>query len=240
MQHFIVSFGLLAIFVLMVAEAAGIPIASEATMLLGGALAGGAMTGVHMDLPLVILAGTAGNLVGSYLAWAAGHYGGRAALRRWGGGRFTDAHLDRAVRWFDRHGAASVFFGRLVPVVRTFISLPAGLADMPALRFGVYTFLGCLPWTAALAGIGYGIGGNWRAATHVLHSPATVAAGAIVVIAAAAIFLSCRRSRRHPGRARPLRFAQSHRSHQVQPQELSLLVPRTERRRATTRGATRR
>ncbi|OBK38787.1 hypothetical protein A5658_25900 [Mycobacterium sp. 1245111.1] len=240
MQQFIVSFGLLAIFVLMVVEAAGIPIASEATMLLGGALAGGAMAGVHMDLALVILVGTAGNVVGSYLAWAAGHYGGQAALRRWGGGRRTDTHLDRAIRWFDRHGASSVFFGRLVPVVRTFISLPAGLANMPPLRFGVYTFLGCLPWTAALAGIGYGIGGNWRAAAHALHSPPVIAVGATAVaITAAALVLGRRRSRRRLDQRQSRPRATSHRSQQAQPEQ-SLLLPRTERERATACGATRR
>ncbi len=200
MQQFIVSFGLLAIFVLMVAESAGIPIASEATMLLGGALAGGAVAGVHMDLVLVVAAGTGGNLVGSYLAWAVGRYGGRAALRRWGNHWWlNDAHLDRANRWFNRHGAASVFFGRLLPVIRTFVSLPAGLADMPPLRFGVYTLLGCLPWTAALAGIGYGIGANWRAAAHAFHSPtALIIAGAsAVLLAAAAIFGRRRRADHH-------------------------------------------
>lgn len=236
MQQFVVSFGLLAIFGLMMAEAAGIPIASEATMLLGGALAGGAVPGVHMDLALVIVAGTAGNLIGSYLAWAVGHYGGRAALRRWGGGRLHDVHLDRAVRWFDRHGAAAVFLGRLVPVVRTFISLPAGLADMPPARFGVYTFLGCLPWTAALAGAGYGIGENWRAAAHALNSPAVVAGATAVLATVAALVISRRHSRRHLGRAHSAPISESDRSTRAHDREPSPSAAETEQERATTRG----
>lgn len=203
MQQFIVSFGIVAVFALMVAESAGIPISSEVTMLLGGALAGGAVAGVHMDLPLVIAAGTAGNVVGSYLGWAAGRYGGRAALRRWGQHWWlNETHIDRAQRWFARHGAASVFFGRLLPVIRSFISLPAGLAGMRPLRFGVYTLLGCLPWTAALAGAGYTVGANWRTMAHALHSPtALILAGtsALILAAAAAFFIyRRRRSRRTP------------------------------------------
>ncbi|OBH16632.1 DedA family protein [Mycolicibacter sinensis] len=214
MQQFIISFGLVAVFALMVAEGAGIPISSEVTMLLGGALAGGAVAGVHMDLPLVIGAGTAGNLVGSYLGWAAGHYGGRAALRRWGHHWwFNETHLDRAQRWFTRHGAASVFYGRLLPVIRSFISLPAGLAGMRPLRFGVYTLLGCLPWTTALAAAGYAIGANWRAAAHSLHSPTAliIAATSSVLIAAATVFIIRRRARRAADRSTLLVEPTNHR-----------------------------
>ncbi|KAA1430671.1 DedA family protein [Mycolicibacter arupensis] len=163
---------------------------------------GGAVAGIHMDLPLVIAAGTAGNLAGSYLGWAAGRYGGRAALRRWGHHRWLNkAHLDRAQRWFARHGAASVFYGRLLPVIRSFISLPAGLAGMRPARFGIYTLLGCLPWTTALAGAGYAIGANWRTVAHSLHSPAAlIIAGTLaVLIAAATVFIIRRRRARRAG-----------------------------------------
>ncbi|OBH14951.1 DedA family protein [Mycolicibacter sinensis] len=202
MQQFIVSFGVIAVFALMVAESAGIPISSEVTMLLGGALAGGAVAGVHMDLPLVIAAGTCGNVVGSYLGWAAGRYGGRAALRRWGHHRWVgQAGLERAQRWFTRYGAASVFFGRLLPVIRSVISFPAGLAGMRPLRFGVYTFLGCLPWTAVLAAAGYAIGANWRAAAHSFHSPAALTTAGIIIslVTAAAVVFRRRRSHRPHG-----------------------------------------
>ena len=152
MQQFISNYGYLAIFILMLAESACIPVPSELTMLFAGALSAGAVAGAHLNLVLAITAGVAGNVAGSYLAWGIGIYGGRAAWHRWG--RYIllrDDDIDRAERWFGRHGTKAVFFGRLLPVVRTFISLPAGLARMPAGRFGIYTVLGCIPWTAALA-----------------------------------------------------------------------------------------
>src|SRR5690348_6751137 len=111
----------------MLAESACIPVPSELTMLFAGALSAGAVAGAHLNLVLVITAGVAGNVAGSYLAWGIGVYGGRAAWHRWG--RYIllrDDDIDRAERWFGRHGTKAVFFGRLLPVVRTFISLPAG------------------------------------------------------------------------------------------------------------------
>ena len=137
MQQFIASYGYLAIFVLMVAESACIPVPSEVTMVFGGALAAGAVAGAHLNLPLVIAVGVAGNVAGSYIAWGVGAYGGRAAWRRWG--RYVllrPSDIDRADRWFGRHGTKAVFFGRLLPVVRTFISLPAGITRMSPVRFG--------------------------------------------------------------------------------------------------------
>jgi membrane protein YqaA with SNARE-associated domain len=114
-QHFITSYGVAAVFVLMLAESACIPVPSELIMLLGGALAAGAVAGAHPSLVLIIVAGVAGNLAGSYVAWAVGRYGGHAFVRRWG--RYVGVHehdIDRATVWFDRHGPAAVFFGRRV------------------------------------------------------------------------------------------------------------------------------
>jgi membrane protein DedA with SNARE-associated domain len=134
-QHFIATYGVAAVFLLMLAESACIPVPSELIMLLGGALAAGAVAGVHPSLVLIIIAGVAGNVAGSYVAWAVGRYGGQAAVRHWG--RYVglrEHDIDRATVWFDRHGPAAVFFGRLIPVVRTFISLPAGFGNMPPVR----------------------------------------------------------------------------------------------------------
>src|ERR1700694_1533716 len=159
MQSFIASSGYLAVFLLMTAESACIPIPSEVTMLFAGALASRGT----LSLVPVILLGTLGNLVGSYIAWLVGRTGGRTLLGRFG--RLVlirDEDLDRAERWFQPRGELAVFAGRLIPVVRTFISLPAGVAEMPAVRFGVYTVLGCLPWTAALAAAGYALGASWH------------------------------------------------------------------------------
>ncbi|HEY1569911.1 MAG TPA: DedA family protein [Pseudonocardiaceae bacterium] len=197
MQQFIAHFGYLAVFLLMVAESACIPIPSELIMLFGGALAGGAVAGVHLDLVAVIVVGAVGNVVGSYLAWAVGRYAGQAAWRRWG--RYvllTERDIDRAERWFDRHGSWSVLVGRVVPVVRTFISLPAGVAGMRPLRFGLYTAIGCLPWTAALGIVGYLVGARWQALAADFHGPTYVIAAilAVLIVIGVVVFVRKRRA----------------------------------------------
>ncbi|MBV9384318.1 MAG: DedA family protein [Streptosporangiaceae bacterium] len=196
MQHFIASYGYLAVFLLMLAESACIPIPSELIMLFGGAVAAGAVAGAHLNLVGVIVAGVAGNVVGSYVAWAVGYFWGPPAVRRWG--RFIgvrEHEIDRAVKWFDRYGPAAVFFGRLLPVVRTFISLPAGFAQMPALRFGLYTTAGCIPWTAALGAAGYAVGSNWQTIANDFHGPTYAIAAIIVVAIVVALVLHFRRRR---------------------------------------------
>jgi membrane protein DedA with SNARE-associated domain len=199
-QQFISNYGYLAVFVLMLAESACIPVPSELTMLFAGALSAGAVAGAHLNLFLAIGAGVAGNVAGSYLAWGIGIYGGRAAWHRWG--RYIllrDDDIDRAERWFGRHGTKAVFFGRLLPVVRTFISLPAGLARMPAGRFGIYTVLGCIPWTAALAWTGYLVGKNWGNVVSALHGPTYVLAALCGLLVIFAIVMLLRRRREHGG-----------------------------------------
>jgi membrane protein DedA with SNARE-associated domain len=204
-QHFIATYGYLAIFLLMVAESACIPVPSELIMTFGGALAAGAVPGTRLNLIAVIIAGVAGNVVGSYIAWAVGRYGGQPALRRWGGRFWLREHdLDRANLWFDRYGARAVLIGRLLPVVRTFISLPAGIAGMEPVRFGIYTTIGCIPWTAALAYAGYAVGANWQSIVNGFHGPTYIIA-AIVVIALAVAFWRYSRQRKAentaPGRS---------------------------------------
>jgi membrane protein DedA with SNARE-associated domain len=114
-----------------------------------------------------------------------GWRGGRPLIERWGRYIFLRQHeLDRAEVWFDRHGEAAVFGARLLPVVRTFISLPAGIAEMPFIRFTVYTFLGCLPWTFALAALGYALGSQWHLVERFLR-PISIAIALLVLVAAA-------------------------------------------------------
>jgi membrane protein DedA with SNARE-associated domain len=195
-QHFIATYGVAAVFVLMLAESACIPVPSELIMLLGGALAAGAVAGAHPSLVLIIIAGVAGNVAGSYLAWAAGRYAGQAAVRRWGRYAGVREHdIDRAAIWFDRHGPAAVFFGRLIPVVRTFISLPAGFGNMPPVRFGVYTTLGCIPWTTGLAVAGYYLGANWQSVANGFHGPTYIIAAVAGVAVLAALVVYFRRRR---------------------------------------------
>lgn len=197
MQHFITSYGYLAVFLLMAAESACIPVPSELIMLFGGALASGAVAGAHPDLALVIVAGTLGNVAGSYLAWSVGRYAGQASLRRWG--RYVwlrEEDVDRATRWFERYGVAAVFVGRMLPVIRTFISLPAGFANMPPVRFGAYTLAGCIPWTTALGIAGYAVGRNWQRIADAFHGPTYAIAGIVAVIVLAGVVVFVRRRRR--------------------------------------------
>ncbi len=194
MQHFIATYGYLAIFVLMVAESACIPVPSELIMTFGGALAAGAVPGTGISLAGVIIAGVAGNVVGSYIAWAAGRYGGQPALRRWGRRLHIREHdLDRASQWFDRYGPRAVLIGRLLPVVRTFISLPAGIAGLAPVRFGIYTTIGCIPWTAALAAAGYAVGANWDTIVRDFRGPTYIIAAIVVIGLAVAIWRYLRR-----------------------------------------------
>lgn len=188
MEHFVVdqigSHGYLAIFVLMILESACIPIPSEAIMLFGGALAGGltlAGVSVHLDIIGVGLAGTAGNLVGGLVAYAVGRVGGRPLIERWGRYVLLRPHeLDRAERFFERRGSAAIFFGRMVPVVRTFISLPAGIAEVPVGSFALLTTLGTLPWTFGLAIAGDSVASNWKSVSNAF-TPISIVVGVILV-----------------------------------------------------------
>ena len=179
--------GYLAVFVLMLLESACIPIPSEVVMLFGGALAGGLLaTGGHAQVNLVgiALAGALGNLAGALVAYAVGRAGGRPLLERYG--RFVlirSEHLDRSEAFFARRGDLAVLVGRVLPVVRTFISLPAGVAEMPVGRFSVFTLIGSLPWTFALTGVGYAVAANWDSVATAFSYVSVV----IGVVAAAVI-----------------------------------------------------
>jgi membrane protein DedA with SNARE-associated domain len=154
LQTFIAAHGLQAVFVLMVLESMCIPVPSEVTMIYAGYL----VSQGSMNFVAAVLVGTVANLVGSLIAWAAGAYGVDAYLMRTEHNR---RHVEQAHRWFERYGTPAVFFARLLPVVRTFISLPAGVARMPLLKFSVLTVLGTLPWCIMLVAIGDLAGANW-------------------------------------------------------------------------------
>ncbi|CAM3434978.1 DedA family protein [Paenibacillus lupini] len=146
------AIGLYGIFIGMLLESACIPIPSEVIMLSGGlAAASGSMSWRE-----VAIAGVLGNVAGSVMAYYVGVLGGRKLLNRYGKYvLFRSSHLDQAERWFERYGKGSVFFTRNLPFIRTFISLPAGIAKMKFSTFIIYTFLGCIPWNMALAYAGY-------------------------------------------------------------------------------------
>lgn len=163
LEHLIVdtigTYGYFAIFVLMMLESALIPIPSEVTMVFGGFL----VARGDLDFVAVGLIGAVANVVGSWLAYYVGRVGGRPLAERWGRYLFLrQKELDRADLWFAERGELTVFVTRLLPVIRTFISFPAGVARMPFWRFTIYTFLGCLPWSFALAWAGVLLGENWE------------------------------------------------------------------------------
>lgn len=197
MEEFITRFaehGYLAVFVLMALESACIPIPSEVTMLFAGYL----VSRSEIDFVGVALVGTLANLVGSWAAYAVGRTGGRALLDRYGRFVFIRRHdIERAEVWFARRGEAAVFVSRMLPVVRTFISLPAGIAEMPLRRFSLYTFAGCLPWVFALTATGWALGENWD---RVLGSftLASIAIAGVIGVAIVVWLTRRRRAAREP------------------------------------------
>jgi membrane protein DedA with SNARE-associated domain len=204
--------GLYAVFGLMVIDAV-LPAASELVMLYAGALAAGAFAGQHIvvfgariDSPfwgfvVMSLAGVAGNTAGSVLGWAIGLYGGRPLLERRGRWlHLGPENLDRAERWFDRYGDAAVLLGRVTPVVRSFVSIPAGVARMPLLRFTVLTALGCVPWCFGLAGAGWALGSSYERVHHDFRY-VDIAVVVLLALVAVAWYLRRRRSTRLARRA---------------------------------------
>ena len=160
--EFIGSTGLAAVFVLMALESACIPIPSEAIML----FAGFAVSKGELTLVGIVVAGVLGNLVGSWIAYAVGYYGRLDLLERNRLVHVSPRQLARADDWFERYGSATVFFGRMLPLARTFVSLPAGVAKMPFWRFTALTAAGCVPFVTALALVGKAVGSNWETWRH--------------------------------------------------------------------------
>jgi len=161
------SLGYAGIFVAMAIESACIPLPSEVIMPFSGYL----VSQGRFSLWGVSLAGALGCTLGSTAAYAVGAYGGRPFILKYGRYFLVTAHeVDRADRWFARYGMAATFISRLLPVIRTFISLPAGVARVPFTRFLVYAFLGSLPWSWVLAYVGLLLGEHWDRVGGVLHS----------------------------------------------------------------------
>jgi membrane protein DedA with SNARE-associated domain len=188
-KSFIHDVGLSGLFVLMLLESACIPIPSEATMLIAGAnVADG-----HWSLLTITLVGSVANLVGSWIAYAIGYYGRIELLEKHGRKlHVSPRQLARADRWFERYGSFAVFFSRMLPIVRTFISLPAGVARMPFFRFSALTFIGCVPWVFALGFIGKQVGQEWP---KWRHSFEYVDYAVAALILAAIAYLLVRRAR---------------------------------------------
>jgi len=183
--------GLIGVFLLMVAESACLPIPSEATML----FAGFNVANGEYSLFAATAAGVAGNVVGSWIAYGVGYFGRVDLIEKHGRKVFIKPHhLRWADDWFARYGDATIFFSRMLPIIRTFISLPAGVARMPFWRFTILTVLGCTPWVFMLAFIGKQAGENWENWKEHLHYVDYVVIAA-VVIGAIWLFVRYRRRR---------------------------------------------
>jgi membrane protein DedA with SNARE-associated domain len=181
--------GLAGIFILMLLDSACIPTSSEAIMLFAGFnVADGRFT-----LLEIVVAGVAGNVFGSWIAYGVGYYGRIELIERHGKWlHITPRQLAWADRWFERYGGVTVFFSRMLPVIRTFISLPAGVARMPFWRFTVLSTAGIVPWVLAWAIVGKQVGSDW----DTLQEKAHYADYAIVpLILAAIVYLIVRRRR---------------------------------------------
>ncbi|TMG60645.1 MAG: DedA family protein [Chloroflexi bacterium] len=178
-SNFIASYGLVAVFVLMVGESCGFPFPSEVIMPTSGLLAASG----HMNLVAAIFAGAAANLVGSLIAYGIAARWGEPLLL--GPGRYIGIrrhHLEIADGWFRRWGLLAVLLGRVLPVIRTYISFPAGLARIDLAKFSLLTFVGALPWCAALAIVGYALGRNYDRISGPVEKGAIVIALLVVAV----------------------------------------------------------
>ena len=200
------DYGLYAVFILMFVDAV-FPAASELVMVYAGAVAVGAFPGASVTVfgseiestgwayVAMAAAGTIGYTLGSIAGWAIGFYGGRPYLERHGRWlHVTPAKLDRAHAWFERYGDPAVFFSRMLPVIRSFISIPAGVAEMPLGRYTALTFLGTIPWCFGLAAVGLALGTGWER-FHESFRYADYAILALVVAGVVALVYRHRRRR---------------------------------------------
>ena len=199
------DYGLYAVFILMFVDAV-FPAASEVVMVYGGAVASGAFADQDVVLfghtieagfsayVAIALAGTIGYTLGAICGWAIGLYGGRPYLERHGRWLHVDeTRLERAERWFERWGDWAVFLGRLTPVIRSFVSIPAGVLETPFVRYTLLTLAGSAIWCFAFAGAGYVAGASWEDVNHAFHYLDYVVA---VAVAGGIAWLVVRRLRR--------------------------------------------
>jgi len=178
-DHLVSTGGYAAIFVLCVLQSCCVPTSSELTMGFAGVLAAEG----RLDLAAVIVIGAAGEVIGAFIAWVLGRTLGRGIVDRYGKYLLLTHHdLDRAEAWYQRHPRFGVFGSRLVPLIRNFVAVPAGIAEVPLVRFGILTAAGSLVWDGAMAGIGYGVGTKWQSIMHGF-SDAGYVLGVLAVVA---------------------------------------------------------
>jgi membrane protein DedA with SNARE-associated domain len=200
--HFVRDAGLPGIFVLMALSSACIPVPSEVVMLFAGfVVADPAQSHSHHHLTMtgIVLAGLIGTMAGSWIAYAVGRGGRLELLERHGAKvHMGPAQIERADRWFARYGEPAVLWGRIVPLVRAFVSLPAGVARMPFWRFTVLSLIGSAPWVIALAFAGYAVGGEW---THIREGFQYVDYAILALVVFGVLYIGLRRRSRTPAHA---------------------------------------
>jgi membrane protein DedA with SNARE-associated domain len=189
LTHWIAGHGVLAVFVLMAVDAV-LPAGGELVMLFGGAVAAGAIAGTSgPSLAVVVAAGAAGYLTGSLAGWTLGRYGGHALVERHGRWlHLGPERFARAERWFDRFGGAFVFFGRLTPLVRSFVSIPAGVLEYRLAPYVALSALASLVWCVAFGIAGYALGTHWDSVHHAFryadYAAVLAAVGLVAVLTA--------------------------------------------------------
>jgi membrane protein DedA with SNARE-associated domain len=208
MQSFLVSHAIYAIVLFGVLEAMCIPISSELTFLLGGAIASGGVAGTnqHPSLLLVIVVGTLAEMVGSYISYYVGRVGGKPLVHRWG--RYilvTEGDVARAERFLAGRGAWALPVARMLPFVRAFASIVAGFVDIPPVRFGVLSLIGTVVYVVTLSSIGYSLGGEWSKINHSLSVARYILAAVVVVAIIGFVIYRLREFRKEgaAGAARP-------------------------------------
>ena len=186
MQHFISTYGYFGLFIVTVLSSACLPIPSEVAFSLAGALCTTAFsTHPQFSVINVVIIGTIGEVLGSIIAYEIGRSGGRALVDRYGKYLLlSHKDLDSSEAWFDKYGSPSVLLGRLVPVIRAVISLPAGLAEMKRVRFIVLTGVGSLMWAILLTELGYHAGKNQHFVKYIHNAQYPIGALIVLVVAA--------------------------------------------------------
>lgn len=199
MEHILSSWGYLALFGVAALAALGIPVGSEVAIGYAGVLARGQIASghhVHLQLTLVVIIATLGEVTGSSIGYAIGRFGGRRLIDRIGKYvLLTRRDLDRAQTWFARRGEPLVFFGRFVPFVRSFVSIAAGIGEMAPMKFVAFTLASCAIWCGGIASIGFALASSWRHVITDFSYVGRLAAGVVVVAAFAVITLRLRQIR---------------------------------------------
>ncbi len=198
-QSFVTNYGYAAIFILAMAESMCIPVPSEVIFIFGGASCTAAVAHLHpLGLGWVILIGVLGELTGAIVAYTVGRTLGRTIVDRWGKWLLLTHHdLDKGEEWFKKYGPYSIVVGRVIPIIRSVISVPAGLAEMGRVQFVALTAIGSAIWVAVLSVLGYGAGQNWEKYNKFFHTVQYPVIAVVVIVLAFGFWHRWRSVKKH-------------------------------------------